>query len=749
MNHVTLKLPVLIFGALITALGGIACTDHGFSGGGYVDSATAQNAADDSSSVGDTANGATADSVDTAIADTTIVTDSNGLAADAADSGLDTASGLDTITNTDADTAQDTLNDTSEDTGVYTDTDNIKTTDDDTDLQADTDNICEGCAVLSVPFTDFGSTQIFTVYMPVLTDFSGATMKARIRALSAGDGGIQIVAQNDEINGYAAIGYGAWYGFADSMAWTDVDIDIDALSAAATNGFDKTAVFGISILLSAGAASSGGELSNPSVVLIDFITVTDELGNDIIPPMTFDKASDVRVVTVNDFEKIEGSSVGYQGTDTDTGAGNDTDTDTGTDPNIDSDIDTGTDTSVDTESGTDVSTDEQNDTDATTAFGYAVLNVPFISFDTSQIFSIYFTPRLDFSGAEVVVRLKALTQGEGGVQVVVQNDDSNGYAAIGYGGWYGFANTQDWVDVTLDIDTLAGNDTGGFDKAQVFAISLIMSAGDGSGGGELTNPSIVYIDSITVHDDTTNIITPITFDTEAEIAQISVNEYNGVPGSTVTYLDENTIVDTDTDTGTGVGTDTDTLQDTDVDTSTESDTGESETCPGCAVLSVPFTDFNTSQIYSMYLPELTDFTGASVIVRIRAKEAGAGGIQVVVQNGSENSYAAIGFGSWYSFSGALDWVDVTMDVDTLADSAGNGFDKSQVFAISVVVSAGDGSGTEALNNPSVVYVDAITVNNGTTDVITPNTFDVESDIYAISINTGSGVDGSTVSHIAE
>ena len=199
---------------------------------------------------------------------------------------------------------------------------------------------------------------------------------------------------------------------------------------------------------------------------------------------------------------------------------------------------------------------------------------------------------------------------------------------------------------------------------------------------------------------------------------------------------------TPTDTTDMDGGTTDDSEEEDTDSATE---GGDDSCPGCAVLSVPFTDFETSQIYNIFFDPREDFSGATATFRVKAKDADAGNLTTMVQNGDENGYA--GIGTSVEFSDMTDWVDIEMDVDALAADAAT-FDATNVFALSMIVSAGEDNGG-SLVNPTLIYVDEITVTDSNGDVITPWTFDTADEADLLFINSYQPVDGSSVGHIAE
>ncbi|MDC0682883.1 hypothetical protein [Sorangium atrum] len=129
-----------------------------------------------------------------------------------------------------------------------------------------------------------------------------------------------------------------------------------------------------------------------------------------------------------------------------------------------------------------------------------------------------------------------------------------------------------------------------------------------------------------------------------------------------------------------------------------------EHCSGCARLSVPFTTANTATQFFIEFASPVDLTGSTVTFRVRSHAGTNGGVQPFVQNGADLFYANIGY-SWNPIAGLADWHEITVDVDALSSSRPN-FHRTQVKLIGLQITAG---GTGPWTNPTVIYVDSITV----------------------------------------
>ena len=200
--------------------------------------------------------------------------------------------------------------------------------------------------------------------------------------------------------------------------------------------------------------------------------------------------------------------------------------------------------------------------------------------------------------------------------------------------------------------------------------------------------------------------------------------------------------DGDTDGDTDTDSDADTDSDTDTDTDSDTDADDS----GYAVLTVPFTEWETSQQFAIYLNAPTDLTGAMITFRVMGVSTNAGGVQAWAQDGEADNWAATSYG-WYNFTDLTDWTDIVVNIDE-ETAASDSFNPAVVEAIIIQLAAGanNDEGTMELANPTVVYLDSITVVDASgTDVVGPWTFDTNTD--GLSVGTYNPVDGSTITHL--
>lgn len=167
-------------------------------------------------------------------------------------------------------------------------------------------------------------------------------------------------------------------------------------------------------------------------------------------------------------------------------------------------------------------------------------------------------------------------------------------------------------------------------------------------------------------------------------------------------------------------------------------------CPtGCAQLSVPFTAYKAAQQFEIYFADAVDLSAATINVKLRKVAGKAGGVQVVVKDGSPDYQWAQG--EWIGISDLTsDFATKSFIVASPASSDQNHvFDPTKVKVVTIQVNAGDPwfkdeaktmEDPSALINPTVVQVDEISISGATgapgpwtfatatetTDVIKPN-----------------------------
>ncbi|MBN2342940.1 MAG: hypothetical protein JXX29_20535 [Deltaproteobacteria bacterium] len=214
--------------------------------------------------------------------------------------------------------------------------------------------------------------------------------------------------------------------------------------------------------------------------------------------------------------------------------------------------------------------------------------------------------------------------------------------------------------------------------------------------------------------------------------------------------DGDTDSDSDTDSDTDADSDTDSDSDADTDSDTDSDSDGDESCPGCARFEVPFTEWETSQQFAIYM-EPTDLTGTTITFRVMGHMTDAGGVQAWAQigdTGDDNAYASTSYG-WTNFTDITDWTDIVIDIDE-ETAASDTFDPTVVESVIIQLAAGANNeeGTMTLANPTVVYLDSITIVDASgNDIIGPWMFDSDAD--ALTLGNYQPVDGSAIGHLTE
>ncbi|WP_438035326.1 hypothetical protein [Sorangium sp. So ce204] len=129
--------------------------------------------------------------------------------------------------------------------------------------------------------------------------------------------------------------------------------------------------------------------------------------------------------------------------------------------------------------------------------GCARLAVPLTTASTGTLFQFDFAQLVDLTGATVTFRVKAHAATGGGLQVFVQNGNAQSWVGVPWA-WTGFSELKEWTELTIDVDASDAADAaagGNFEATQVKRIGVKVDAG---AEGPWANPTIVYIDSITV-----------------------------------------------------------------------------------------------------------------------------------------------------------------------------------------------------------------------------------------------------------
>jgi hypothetical protein len=155
--------------------------------------------------------------------------------------------------------------------------------------------------------------------------------------------------------------------------------------------------------------------------------------------------------------------------------------------------------------------------------------------------------------------------------------------------------------------------------------------------------------------------------------------------------------------------------------------GGGEVCSGCARLSVPLAASADQAHFTIGLPAATDFRAATIAFRV-ARLAGSGGwFKGYIQEGSPNYRFQANTETTIASIGTS-MQTITWDIAT----AGTTADKSIISRIGIEIS---GAGATAWTNPTVIYVDSITV-TGTTLTTSSFTFGTASTVYTTPTSSG-------------
>ena len=154
----------------------------------------------------------------------------------------------------------------------------------------------------------------------------------------------------------------------------------------------------------------------------------------------------------------------------------------------------------------------------------------------------------------------------------------------------------------------------------------------------------------------------------------------------------------------------------------------SETCSGCARLSVPLAAAGDRTHYLIPLSGNVDFSAAVVTYRVFVHAGSGGHIQAYVQHGGIPDYNLVYHGQ-QSLSGLSGWTNLVWDVGAMSTP----FDKTIVQRVGIEVLAGN---TGPWANPTVVYLDSISVSGASTG---PWTFDTADTVSAAPGGAPAGV----------
>jgi len=151
------------------------------------------------------------------------------------------------------------------------------------------------------------------------------------------------------------------------------------------------------------------------------------------------------------------------------------------------------------------------------------------------------------------------------------------------------------------------------------------------------------------------------------------------------------------------------------------------TCSGCAKLSVPLNNASDKANFVIFLPNATNFGSAVMTLRIYRQAGWGGQLKGYVQHSGSPDYAQLFQGTPTELSSLSGWQDVVWNVGAHVTT----FDKSNVARVGVQITA---AGSTSWINPTVVYIDSITLTGASTG---PWNFDNSSSISTSAASSGS------------
>ena len=155
--------------------------------------------------------------------------------------------------------------------------------------------------------------------------------------------------------------------------------------------------------------------------------------------------------------------------------------------------------------------------------------------------------------------------------------------------------------------------------------------------------------------------------------------------------------------------------------------GTGEVCTGCARLSVPLATTADRAHFVIGLPGPIDFSAATIALRV-ARYAGTGGhFKAYIQEGSPNYLQQVSTETPIASIGTA-MQTINWDVAT----AGTGADKTIISRVGIEII---GTGSTSWTNPTVIYVDSVTI-AGTTLAMASFTFDTSSTVSTTPTSSG-------------
>jgi len=138
--------------------------------------------------------------------------------------------------------------------------------------------------------------------------------------------------------------------------------------------------------------------------------------------------------------------------------------------------------------------------------------------------------------------------------------------------------------------------------------------------------------------------------------------------------------------------------------------GVVQTASGCAKLSVPLDATSDKAHFLISLTSTADLSGATLSMRVYVQAGQGGTIFNYVQDSGTYHFLGVPDAQRRSISSSSGWSTISWNVGAEPDSAGTGIVKTSIKNIGIELNAQPSS---AWVNPTIVYVDSISVTNPT------------------------------------
>jgi hypothetical protein len=136
-------------------------------------------------------------------------------------------------------------------------------------------------------------------------------------------------------------------------------------------------------------------------------------------------------------------------------------------------------------------------------------------------------------------------------------------------------------------------------------------------------------------------------------------------------------------------------------------TGGTSSATGCAKLSVPLDGQNDRAHFVISLPSAVDLSATTATISLRLYvQAGVGGTVFNYVQDSQHRFFGVSMAMRRALSSISGWQTLTFNVGAVTDTASPAIVKSDIRRVGIEINAAPST---AWSNPTVVYVDSITV----------------------------------------